>query len=183
MVTRAAAIAEELGYSPTLDQVAAAGTLASRGVLPPVAKLWLHNATGCNLEDLGRVEPGHLAALVRGLTDRVGLIGVKGDLGEFLREISCNKLGLHSISLSQSDIATLGIAMATRVEKLGLSDISPNDALSQILAAYDGLGRCGQIELSWFPEAVGKMLKDWAMNRGWVCKKDIYNCNDIVERN
>ena len=101
----------------------------------------------------------------------------------YLREVSCNKLGLHGINLSQSDIATLGIAMATRVDKLGLSDISPNDALSQILAEYDGLGRCGQIELSWFPEAVGKMLKDWAMNRGWVCKKDIYNCNDIVERN
>ena len=76
MVTRAAAIAEELGYSPTLDQVAAAGALASRGVLPPVARLMLHNATGCNLEDLGRVEPGHLASLVRGLTDSVGLIGV-----------------------------------------------------------------------------------------------------------
>ena len=107
------------------------------------------------------------AATCSGVSGKVRLYRVTGDLGPLLSSLTCTQLTLYNMELDQAATSSLVWALQHGVEGL---DLWRGVRLHiQTLVEWDGRGRCGQVVC--ISDTYKEEMKTWAARVNWSVKE------------
>ena len=110
------------------------------------------------------------AATCSGVSDRVELIHVTGDLGPLLSSLSCTQLTMYNMELDQPATSSLVWGLQHGVETLGLH--RGVRLHSQTLLRYKGRGECGKMRCFHDTrDTYQQNMKTWAESVNWDISK------------
>ena len=104
-------------YSPPLEDILNAASLARRGFLTAVGNMYLsHPPLRIVPLDISRIPTVELVQLSKCVKDGVNLWNVTGDLSPILNNINCERLQLEDLFLNTANTQSLVRAMISRVK-------------------------------------------------------------------
>ena len=166
-------------YHPSLEHMLSAASLARHGFLTEVKFMVIFPDPG--ILDLSSIPIVDLQKLSKCVSDGVRIRTCDGDLSPVLANINCNWVQLSShyegkSSLTTAETQALVTAMVSGVKTVRMDKIGD----LEVLAQYDGKGKCDCIELEhhrvrdgptdnwrYVNTEYGDKMEEWALRVGW----------------
>ena len=123
-----------------------------------------------NIVNISEISSDNIGKLTSIVTDEVYINNMTpvSQLGAILASVQSEVLSLQNMSLSEEALVT---AMRARVQSVLLWNNVTLDL--ELLAAYDGEGRCTRLELRGDTRAKYETrLRRWAGDKGWAVTED-----------
>ena len=126
-----------------------------------------------NIVNISEISSDNIGKLTSIVTDEVYINNMTpvSQLGAILASVQSEVLSLQNMSLSEENTRALVTAMRARVQSVVLWNNVTLDL--ELLAAYDGEGRCTRLELRGDTRAKYETrLRRWAGDKGWAVTED-----------
>ena len=167
-------------YHPSLEHILSAASFARHGFLTEVKFMVIVHDLG--ILDLSSIPIVDLQKLSKCVSDgvRINMNTCDGDLSPVIANINCNwvQLSLHhhlkgKSSLTTAETQALVTAMVSGVKTVRMDKIERD---MEVLAQYDGKGKCDCIELEnhrtmdnrrYVNTEYGDKMEEWARRVGW----------------
>ena len=155
-------------YHPPIEALLSAASLARQGFLTEVELMHLGSRHGEKV-DLSSIPIVDLVKLSKCVSDGVKFENVSGDWSPVLNNINCDfvQFEKEKKSLTTAESQALLTAMVSRVKTV-------RTALDlEVLAQYNGKGKCDRIELTWVTTDYGDKMEEWARKVGWQIQESL----------
>ena len=153
-------------YEPSEDELKTAAQLAQEGYLSSLKYMRIKNR---NISEISRDNMAKLSSIVKVM--QIDNITPVSHLGVILASVQSYLLILSNMSLSEENTWALVTAMRARVQSVVLWNNVTLDL--ELLAAYDGEGRCTRLELRGDTRAKYETrLRRWAGDKVWAVTED-----------
>ena len=126
-----------------------------------------------NIVNISEISSDNIGKLTSIVTDEVYINNMTpvSQLGAILASVQSEVLSLQNMSLNEENTRALVTAMRARVQSVVLWNNVTLDL--ELLAAYDGEGRCTRLELRGDTRAKYETrLRRWAGDKGWAVTED-----------
>ena len=149
-----------------------AAQLAMEGYLSSVKEMNIVNIIE-NIVNISEISSDNIGKLTSIVTDEVYINNMTpvSQLGAILASVQSEVLSLQNMSLNEENTRALVTAMRARVQSVVLWNNVTLDL--ELLAAYDGEGRCTRLELRGDTRAKYETrLRRWAGDKVWAVTED-----------